>query len=134
VQLTVSATPEQSPVPVTVIDVGNPPCNTPPKIALVHTFATAKVVADPLPAFLAAKFAAEPDATAPATPDADAEFACVLRSMNFGNATADKIPKITMTITNSISVNPPCDAFIPFPMSNSSFFVSTLGLNFLLFF
>ena len=34
--------------------------------------------------------------------------ASLLRSTNFGNAIADKIPRMTITITSSISVKPDC--------------------------
>ena len=40
------------------------------------------------------------------TPDATACRACVLKSMYRGIATADKMPRMIMTIINSMSVNP----------------------------
>lgn len=86
----------------------------PPKVVESQTFAPLRVVAELLDAFFAAKLVDEADEIAPATPDADAAPACVLKSKNLGNATADKMPKITITITSSMSVKPFCALTILF--------------------
>src|SRR6266404_3880725 len=49
---------------------------------------------------------AEPDATAPAAPFAAALAASAVTSKNFGSATAARIPRMAMTVTNSMIVNP----------------------------
>src|SRR6266404_957111 len=49
---------------------------------------------------------AEPDAIAPAVPFAAALAASVVTSKNFGSATAARIPRMAMTVTNSMIVNP----------------------------
>jgi len=48
------------------------------------------------------------DANPPATPLTAAASASEDKSTNFGNAVAAKIPRITITIINSISVKPAC--------------------------
>lgn len=55
---------------------------------------------------------ADADDTAPAVPSTAAFAASVFKSTNLGNATAAKMPKMTITITNSISVKPCCFCFI----------------------
>ena len=49
---------------------------------------------------------------APATPLAAAVLALVVKLENFGSAVAAKIPKITITTTNSMMVKPDCCDFI----------------------
>lgn len=58
------------------------------------------------PALLAVKFASDADVMLPAMLWAEARCASLERSINFGSATAAKIPKTTITKTNSMSVKP----------------------------
>src|SRR5690349_15766335 len=55
---------------------------------------------------------AAPEATAPAMPCTEASSASLVRSMNLGNATADRMPRMMMTTINSINVKPFCNLFI----------------------
>src|SRR5664279_831486 len=48
------------------------------------------------------------DRTAPSAPLSEASRASLDRSENFGNAVAAKMPRITITTINSISVKPCC--------------------------
>ena len=51
----------------------------------------------------------------PATPCAAARPACDDTSTNRGNATAERIPRMTITTTSSINVKPCCLLFIEMP-------------------
>ena len=72
------------------------------------TASAAPVIATPLAVFarFAAKFTAKAEETALTTPCIAAYCASVLMEINFGKAVAAKIPKMTITITSSIRVNP----------------------------
>jgi hypothetical protein len=61
-----------------------------------------------LPTATAETFIADAADNAPATPAVAAVFASLFKSTNFGRAVAARIPKMTITITNSISVKPEC--------------------------
>jgi hypothetical protein len=58
--------------------------------------------------------------------------ACVERSKYFGTATAARIPKITMIMTNSISVKPFCALIIFFSSSIWIIFFQTDASSFAL--
>jgi hypothetical protein len=103
----------------TEYSAGKPPCKIDPAMAEVQADAELMMMPVGFPAFLAAKLAAEPAEMPPAMPEALATRASPERSTNLGSATAAKMPNITMTITNSMSVNPSwldlgvCVIFIP---------------------
>src|ERR1044072_1610767 len=65
---------------------------------------------------------AEPDASAPAVPFAAALAASAVTSKNFGSATAARIPRMAITVTNSMIVNP-LVFFIRRSLSGSVFLV-----------
>jgi hypothetical protein len=96
------------------------PLTSEPAKATVHTFAAFNWVA-PVWAVVTmyfAKLVAEPEAMAPATPCAAALPASVDKSINFGNAVAAKMPRITITTISSIRVKP-CWVWVGFMLGLS---------------
>src|SRR5688500_3814436 len=91
---------------LTWMSAGKPPVSTRASIAVVHGFPTVAAPVRMPCARRAPNLTPAPEATAPATPWADARRSSSCISKNLGSATAARMPRMVITTTSSMIVNP----------------------------